>query len=204
MFCKFLELARNKPRLLLVMPRDLTFTATPAATGTGGWQDGVPMSAAQAARARIAHSQAVLGDSSTRPGVDWKSQPLGGRASIDVAAASAPNPFESRLLASSPKSAARAPQRMHGQHDMAMTSLHEFAGAAGVASSRVAGALEHQGPPKFRAAHTTHANAAGTPAPSKEYAMFHGGSPSRRVIADEGTMRTNALHGAAVIDLGSR
>ena len=92
----------------------------------------------------------------------------------------------------------REMQRMHGQHGPAMTSLSEFAGAAGVPSSQASMTVEVRGP-RVLGARADFAHAAGSAAGrvDKDMAIFHQGLQGRRTIAQEGTVRTKELVGAA-------
>ena len=174
-----------------LMGRDMTFTSAPSAPA-GGWKDGVPVSNAEASRMRAMNPSAI---SPPAPGYDWRSQPVGGRTA-QAAARPASNPFESRLFS---RAAAHASvPRMHGQHGPAMTTLSEFAGAAGVTSTQAAAAAM-QREPRALGTRADFAHAAGSTGGSvdKDMLIYHQGPQGRRVIANEGTVRTKELVGAA-------
>jgi hypothetical protein len=161
----------------------------------------MPMSNAEAARMRRTEQEAALGSSASR--FDWRRQPVGGRPA-EVVAHNAPssNPFESRLFGASRAAAQavmqRGTQRMHGQHGPTMSSLSEFAGAAGVPSSQTTAASVSRAPRVF-GAHPDFHLAAGSVSGrvGKDMAIFHQGQQGRHAIAHEGTKRTKELVGAA-------
>lgn len=180
----------------------MRFTSAPmGSAGASGWSDGRPMSNAEASRARAEKSRAMLGDSVTSPPPlhDWKSQPVGGRPAEPISATGG-NPFESRMFASAPRPASSSSsQRMQGQHGPAMSRVEEFTGAAGVPSDQASGARIHQGPRELvNGADYGHAAGAPTSKVGRDEALFHDGQPLRRPHAGEGTVRTQALHGATV------
>ena len=188
------------------MPRDMTFTSSPANDAPTNWSDGVPMSNAERARKRMEQMSAMLGDmhSSGRP-THWKQQPVGGRYGADAGKAvhgHAPaNPFESRLFSSRAPAAPTGGggHRMHNQHGDGMAAMSEFAGAAGVSSSRVAGANLNQGPRTVARSAFDPFGAAGskTATVGKDQAIFHSGPHARRTHSSEGTTKTAVLTGAA-------
>ena len=185
------------------MGRDLTFSGTAAPPVTaGGWIDGVPSSNADAARQRASRAAELGLTASGQTPFDWHKQPVGGRV--------ASNPFEPRLLtefitASTQKAqkVVLSSSRMPGQHSTNMHQIKEFSGAAGVSSSRATGANVHQGPRQQApvAARVSADGSAGvaTWKVGKEEHMFHSGPPGRRLIADEGTVRTKVWMGAAAM-----
>ena len=144
---------------------------------------------------RALRSDQMLGAVARAP-YDRTKQPVGGRTAEPVPS----NPFEPRLFASGQQQRRQQqPSRMGGQHGAAMHSLNEFAGAAGVPSSRAAGAHVHQGPRTVAASSPDHAHSAGVKAVQvgKEMGIFHQGPHARRTVPDEGTTRSKILVGAA-------